>query len=466
MDSSPVTPTKLFKDFMKFLEDRFNLHEDKALEIETVNEIKRNVVFSGANLWILIFAIFIASVGLNVNSTAVVIGAMLISPLMGPIMGVGLGAGINDLELIFKSLKNLVLAAVISILTSALYFKLSPLTEAQSEILSRTSPTVFDVLIAFFGGLAGIVAASRTEKSNAIPGVAIATALMPPLCTAGYGLANGQLDFFYGALYLFFINSVFISISTYIIIRFLSFTKKEFLDHKKEKAVKRYIAAFAIITMIPSIYTAFKVANESIYISNETSFYNNEIASLEDCVIISHELSYHPDSSTIKINLYGQGFDDNISRILQSKLSAYHLNNTKLLINKIGDQNIGKDDLRLLNTEIKSDIMKDFYQLNQKEIEKKDSLIDSLKLSLSRTVTLQNRFSKLSKELNAINSNIKFSSFSKTTLDDSEGNEMDTILVAYLKTSQRLSDAEEEAIKRFISTRCEVEEVKLFIEKI
>jgi len=218
--------------------------------------------------------------------------------------------------------------------------------------------------------------------------------------------------------------------------------------------------------MIPSIYTAFKVANESIYISNETSFYNNEIASLEDCVIISHELSYHPDSSTIKINLYGQGFDDNISRILQSKLSAYHLNNTKLLINKIGDQNIGKDDLRLLNTEIKSDIMKDFYQLNQKEIEKKDSLIDSLKLSLSRTVTLQNRFSKLSKELNAINSNIKFSSFSKTTLDDSEGNEMDTILVAYLKTSQRLSDAEEEAIKRFISTRCEVEEVKLFIEKI
>ena len=217
---------RLFSTFREFLKDRFNLEEDKANENEIIDSIKKGVEFRGINLWVLIFAIFIASIGLNVNSTAVIIGAMLISPLMGPIMGIGLGIGINDFDLIKKAYKNLAIATVIGVATSAIYFLISPISDAQSELLARTTPTIWDVMIALFGGLAGIVATTRKSISNVIPGVAIATALMPPLCTAGFGLATGNLSFFFGAFYLYFINSVFISLSSFIIVRFLKFQKK------------------------------------------------------------------------------------------------------------------------------------------------------------------------------------------------------------------------------------------------
>ena len=202
-----------------FLKDRFNLNEDKAEETTIVDSISRDVEFKGSSLWALIFAILIASVGLNVNSTAVIIGAMLVSPLMGPIMGIGLGIGIIDLDLVKKGIKNLLIAAVISVVTSAIYFFVTPLHEARSELLARTTPSIWDVLIAFFGGMAGIVAGTRKNKGNVIPGVAIATALMPPLCTAGFGLATGHMLYFLGAIYLFFINSLFICIATYIIVQ-------------------------------------------------------------------------------------------------------------------------------------------------------------------------------------------------------------------------------------------------------
>lgn len=225
----------------EFFKDIFTLEEDKVNEEEVVESIIKGVEFRGTNLWILIFSILIASIGLNVNSTAVIIGAMLISPLMGPIMGVGLGIGINDFELIKKSLKNLFIAVVISIFVSTFYFYITPLKDAQSEILARTTPAIWDVFIAFFGGLAGIVAGSRKDKSNVIPGVAIATALMPPLCTASYGIANLNLTYFAGAFYLFFINSVFISFATFLIVRVLKFKKKVFLNIQAEKKVKHSI---------------------------------------------------------------------------------------------------------------------------------------------------------------------------------------------------------------------------------
>jgi len=187
----------------RFIKDRFSLDEDKADEALIIESIDRNVHFKGTNLWTLIFAILIASIGLNVNSTAVIIGAMLISPLMGPIMGIGLGIGIIDFDLMKRGIKNLMIAALLSIITSFLYFSLSPLHEARTEILARTTPSIWDVLIAFFGGMAGIIAGTRKEKSNILPGVAIATALMPPLCTAGFGLATGEVYYFFGAIYLF-----------------------------------------------------------------------------------------------------------------------------------------------------------------------------------------------------------------------------------------------------------------------
>ena len=243
-----------FDSLRRFLRDRFDLGEDSALQDEVVDNICRGVDFRGTNLWVLIFATFVASLGLNVNSTAVIIGAMLISPLMGPIMGMGLSVGINDFDLLKRSVRNFGFMVLVSILTSTLYFVVSPLSGAQSELLARTVPTTYDVLIAFFGGLAGIVAQSRRDRtSTVIPGVAIATALMPPLCTAGYGLATLQLNYFLGAFYLFFINTVFIAIATFVVVRFLKYRKKEFLDKGREARVRRSMLLIVLVTIVPSV---------------------------------------------------------------------------------------------------------------------------------------------------------------------------------------------------------------------
>lgn len=231
----------LHKQIMDFFVRNFDVRQEKEDELETIESIKKGIEFKGTNLWVLIFATFVASLGLNTNSTAVIIGAMLISPLMGPIMGFGLGLGISDFELIKRSFRNFATATIFSVITSTLYFLISPISEAQSELLARTQPTVYDVLIAFFGGLAGIVASSTKSKGNVIPGVAIATALMPPLCTAGFGLASGNLYYFFGAFYLYFINTVFISLATFVVVRLLKYPKKVFLDKQREKIVTRYV---------------------------------------------------------------------------------------------------------------------------------------------------------------------------------------------------------------------------------
>ena len=222
--------------FLKF--SLLHEREDPAIIIDTIS---KGIVFRGTNLWVLIFAIFIASLGLNVNSTAVIIGAMLISPLMGPIMGLGLAIGINDLSLLRKSFYNYAVATGAALATSTLFFLLSPLNEAHSEILARTAPNIYDVLIALFGGLAGIIATSSKQKGNVITGVAIATALMPPLCTAGYGLATLRFEYFVGAFYLFIINTVFIALATFITARFLKFPYKHLPDEKADRKAKRII---------------------------------------------------------------------------------------------------------------------------------------------------------------------------------------------------------------------------------
>ena len=221
------------------VKDFAQLREDTDYEA-TLDTISKSVEFRGMNMWILVFAIIVASVGLNVNSTAVIIGAMLISPLMGPINGIGLSVGIMDEHLLQKSVKNLGIMVLVSLLASFLYFLVSPLGDAQSELLARTRPTIIDVFIAFFGVLAGIVATSRKSQSiTVISGVAIATALMPPLCTAGYGLATAQFKYFFGAFYLFFLNSFFISLATFLMVRFLNFPQIQYVDHARNRAVKR-----------------------------------------------------------------------------------------------------------------------------------------------------------------------------------------------------------------------------------
>ena len=242
--------------------DFISLHQGEEKRESVLENIKQSISFRGSNLWILACAIVIASVGLNVNSTAVVIGAMLISPLMGPIVGAGFALAVFDFELLKRCGKNLLIATIVSLVVSAIYFFISPFKDAQPELLARTSPTIYDVLIAFFGGLVGVIALTRVEKGNPIPGVAIATALMPPLCTAGYGLAMGNFSYFFGAFYLYSINCFFICIATYFIVRYLKYTPVQFKNIRFEKQIRYGISFLLVLMIVPSFYLAYNLLKE------------------------------------------------------------------------------------------------------------------------------------------------------------------------------------------------------------
>ena len=300
----------------------FNALPDKTDETVTVEQISDGVTFRGANLWVLIFAIFIACLGLNVNSTAVIIGAMLISPLMGPIIGMGLAVGRADLELLKRSLTNYGVATVISVLTAALYFQLTPLTEAQSELLARTSPTLYDVLIALFGGAAGILALSTGGKGNVIPGVAIATALMPPLCTAGYGLAMGEWSFFFGACYLFFINTVFIALATYVGVRLLKFRPKQFVDKARLAVVNRYIAAIVIVTMLPAAYMTTLIIRQSVLENRVKQFVKHELKQ-PGTRILSEQADR--ETKTLNVVALGAALPNEMIEAARQRLADYQL---------------------------------------------------------------------------------------------------------------------------------------------
>lgn len=447
---------KRILEILLFFKDRFDLHEGKEDELETIDYIRKNVEFKGANLWILIFAIFVASVGLNVNSTAVIIGAMLISPLMGPIMGIGLAAGINDFELLKKSMKNLGIAVLISILTSTIYFSFTPLNDAQSELLARTEPTIWDVLIALFGGLAGIVAGSRKEKSNAIPGVAIATALMPPLCTAGYGLATGNLYYFLGAFYLFFINSVFISLSTYLIVRFMKFPHKEFMDRKREKTVKTYITVFTILTIVPSVYLAYNIVKRTIWEKSASQFVTTELE-FPKTQVLSSNFNYNADSAVIDISLIGERITDEEINILQKKLSAFNLSNTYLNIKQSGD---GGTDLNIL----RSDILKDLYERNELQIQDKDRRIALLERELEEYGQSNRQVMDIAREARVNHSTLQNFSMNRAVIANLSENKQDTILMAYAKFGQLPSRQELVKFEEWLKLRTKSDSLTLIVD--
>lgn len=304
---APLNWLQWWKDTVALLRphvlDRLRI-VDLAEPEQTMAGIERDTEFRGFNVWILVFSIVIASIGLNVNSTAVIIGAMLISPLMGPIMGVGLGVGVNDLGLVRKSVGNLAVATGIAILSSALYFLISPINEAGSELLSRTTPTFLDVMVAFFGGLTGILAGSRKEKSNVIPGVAIATALMPPLCTAGYGLAHLDGTYFFGALYLFLINTILIATSTTLVVRYLRFPVVQPLDAAKEQKYKRYFTLGLLALVLPSAYILYNTVRQSVQKAKIQSFVSETI-SFPGSEVVKQEVSFEEGEPRVQVVLLG-----------------------------------------------------------------------------------------------------------------------------------------------------------------
>lgn len=368
---------------------RHYLNIREGVDIEnTIAAIKKDVEFKGYNVYILVFSIFIASIGLNVNSTAVIIGAMLISPLMGPIVGVGLAVGTTDIKLLSRSLKNLGITVAFSVATAWLYFTISPISSDSHELLARTTPTILDVLVAIFGGLAGIMASSRKEKTNAVPGVAIATALMPPLCTAGYGLATGHLDYFFGAFYLFLLNSIFISLATVVVVRYVGFPKVDFIDPAREKRVKQYIYAFVIVVITPSGFIFWNVIQETIFNQKATEFIAEHIDS-EATSVINSMVDYNGGESSIKLFLMGDRLSDTQIGDLETKMTMAGLENTKLIIRQDKDisGDLENDISGKLKSELKSGIIEEMFNQNQELLKERNKEIALLQAQLNSIYT-------------------------------------------------------------------------------
>lgn len=347
--------------------DFISLHQGEEKRESVLENIKQSTSFRGANLWILACAIVIASVGLNVNSTAVVIGAMLISPLMGPIVGAGFALAVFDFELLKRCGKNLLIATIVSLVVSAIYFFISPFKDAQPELLARISPTIYDVLIAFFGGLVGVIALTRVEKGNPIPGVAIATALMPPLCTAGYGLAMGNYSYFFGAFYLYSINCFFICIATYFIVRYLKYTPVQFKNIRFEKQIRYGISFLLLLMIVPSFYLAYNLLKEKQFNDNVSKFIENEFTA-NGYTIIFKEIKYNTSPKKIELAFLSKRFSNEEEKQLNHRLNQYQIFNTSLII-KQGTQDLKKEILNELGTQNKALSEKDIIINNlQNEI--------------------------------------------------------------------------------------------------
>ena len=417
----------------QFVGHYFDQSQDRESEQVTVEAIREGIEFKGSTIWILIFAIFIASLGLNTNSTAVIIGAMLISPLMGPIMGIGLGLGINDFELIKKSFRNLGVATIFSVLTSTLYFLISPLNEARSELLARTSPTIYDVLIALFGGLAGIVAMATKQKGNVIPGVAIATALMPPLCTAGFGLANGNMHYFFGAFYLFFINSVFIAFATTMGVKAMKFSKKQFVDKDREKTVQRIVYSILLLTMTPSVIITYNMIRQNYFETSAFQFVNQQF-NLPDIQVLSKTASFENGQKVIRVSLIGQELSKDSILSIESRLPEYGLTGTKLILSQ-GFASNREIDLKSLN----SMMFKDIYKDNQQRIALLNKKVDSLQTVVSRYQQYDTIGIAISPEIKILFPLVENIAVTKSVFSSVETGKLDTMTLAVVRYAKPLS---------------------------
>ena len=435
----PVNPNRNVFAVKNFLKEYLDLRKDKDNELATVDSIRKGVEFKGANLWILIFALFMASLGLNVNSTAVIIGAMLISPLMGPIMGVGLSVGLNDFELMKRSLKSFLITTLFSVTTATVFFLVSPVAEGQSELLARTSPTIYDVFIALMGGLAGVVALSTKEKGNVIPGVAIATALMPPLCTAGYGLATGNLIYFLGAFYLYFINSVFISLATFIGVRVMHFQRKEFVDKNREKKVRKYIVLIAVLTMCPAVYLTVGIIQDTFFESAANRFVNEQLA-FENTQVLDKKIHHEGKHHEIRVVLIGQ-------EVPEASIAIARSNNESLDMSSI-----------------RAMVMEDFYKNSEQRLVEQKQQISSLEKNLEQYRKYDELGKKSIPELKVLYPSVKSVSISHALELTVDSVRIDTVTLAVLKFGKHPDAREREKITEWLRARTGSEKLRLIAE--
>ena len=394
----------------KFFNEYLDLNRSKEDEQVTVDSIRNGVEFKGTNLWVLIFATFIASLGLNVNSTAVIIGAMLISPLMGPIMGVGLAVGLNDFELMKRSLKSYLVATLFSVTTATIYFSFTPLDEVQSELLARTSPTIYDVFIALVGGLAGIVALATKEKGNVIPGG----------------------------------------------VRVMHFQRKQFVDKVREKLVRKYIIGIAIATMCPAVYLTYNIVRETIYHSSANNFITSELQ-FPDSQILNREISF--DKREIKVVFIGKEVSEEQIQNARNKLADYKLDQTKLVVfqgvNGAGAMDIGN---------IKSMVMEDFYKNSEKQLMSQQAALDSLNRLLPDFTGSNLMNEKMGQEIKVLFPCIKTISVSKSLQLRVDSLRMDTLTYAFVDCDRSLSKQEKDKMLEWLQARTGTKKLRLVVE--
>lgn len=368
----------------------------------TIANIRENIHIKGYNLWILACSALLASIGLDTNSSAVVIGAMLISPLMSPILGVGLGLAINDRAMFKNALKSLSAATSIALFFSTLYFVFTPLGEATSEILVRTKPTLLDVLVAFFGGVAGIVSSSRTEKTNAIPGVAIATALMPPLCTAGFGLAALNWTYFLGGFYLFFLNSVFISLSTYFVVKYLKFPITHYIDQQTEEKVYRWMTIFTIVTIAPSVYFLYTVIQKINHRKQVETVVIDDLSENKNEEILKWEIEDQDSVHVVDVFVSGDDISDSVKHSYAAELAGAGLDNYRVNITRV---NMSPEEIQEYNSKLRREFFSAVEE--QKQAHEKE-LARILEIQKEQKEDYQKSLSKLqSKDLAKITQEVK-----------------------------------------------------------
>ena len=440
-----------------WLRKLLDFREDKAGDVATIESLKGDVEFRGTKLWILICAILVASIGLNVNSTAVIIGAMLISPLMGPIIGFGLGFGIADLDLVRKSLRNLALTTLFSITTATIYFLLTPLDQPGSELLGRTEPSIYDVLIAFFGGAAGLIAGSSKSKGQVLPGVAIATALMPPLCTAGFGIATGNWAFFFGAIYLYLINSVFIAFATFVMVRIMRFPMKTVASGDIRKRSYRWITVIAVCTLIPSIYLSVRLVRDSYQEERAKQFVADHFVSSDHQVIRQSLVRGEGGKAPyIDVVLIGKPLSAQTIDSISALLPSYGLSSLELQVHQGFDNEAPTDYEQLGGV-----LLRDLYERSERTASEQRAEIDSLRRTLLRYDYYKSLTHDVSDEARSV-----FTDISQVRLMPSmefiQG--QDSVLHILVTTpSHRISPAERNKLEEWLQKRTKADALQLIL---
>ena len=412
--------------------------------------IEKELVFKGTNLWILVFAILVASVGLNMNSTAVIIGAMLISPLMGPINGIGYSIATYDLNLFRQALKNFTFAVIAGLLASTAYFAMSPISTAHSELLARTIPTIYDVLIAFFGGMAGIVAITSKKKGNVIPGVAIATALMPPLCTAGYGLATGQFSFLFGALYLFTINTVFIALSAFLISQILKLPIRGTIADAQKKRINQMISVVLTLVLIPSIYFGYLLVQKEKF-TERAGLYVENVSVVEGNYLLKNEIN--PKTRTIKLVYGGSSLTDAQKEDILERANDFSLKKVYIQL----EQGFSYADIAIRNSEVET---------LKAEINRLNMLLRERNAEITGISATREKGSDLLAEMSVLYPQVSEVSYARTLNYARERIAPDTLaLVIVTIKGKDLSGKEKEQIEKWLSTRLKTGIVKVIFNK-